>query len=65
MDECLTFIGAATQSQSFLIANTLYYLAKNLDIREKLMEELKAKLMPLVPPGKSLKDNETWHTILT
>ena len=54
MDECCTFIGAATQSQSFLIANTIYYLSKNFDVREKLMEELKAKLMPLVPPGKSL-----------
>ncbi len=65
MDECLTFIGAATQSQSFLIANTLYYLAKNLDVREKLLAELKAKLLSQVPQGASLKDNETWHSILT
>jgi cytochrome P450 len=65
MDECLTFIGAATQSQSFLIANTLYYLAKNLDVREKLLAELKAKLLSQVPAGASLKDNETWHSILT
>jgi cytochrome P450 len=64
-DECMTFIGAATQSQTFLITNTLYYLAKNQEVREKLMAELKVKLMPLVPPGASLQDETTWHTILT
>jgi len=61
----MTFIGAATQSQTFLITNTLYYLAKNQEVREKLMAELKVKLMPLVPPGASLQDETTWHTILT
>ena len=61
----MTFIGAATQSQAFLVSNTLYYLAKNQDVRTKLIDELKNKLMPLVPAGASLKDNETWHTILT
>ena len=65
LDECMTFIGAATQSQTFLITNTLYYLAKNQEVREKLMAELKVKLMPLVPPGASLQDETTWHTILT
>ena len=65
LDECLTFVGAATQSQTLLLTNLIYYIAKNQEVREKLMAEIKVKLMTLVPPGASLRDDATWHTILT
>jgi len=64
-DECMTFIGAATLSQTFLLTNILYYLAKNPDVRDKLLAEFKNKLMPLVPPGAKLQDETTWHAVLT
>jgi len=33
LDELLTFIGAATQTTTFLITNFLYYMTKNPEIR--------------------------------
>ena len=52
-------------SQTLLITNVLYYLAKNPDVRSKLLVELRTKLMSLVPKGSLLEQDETWYDLLT
>ena len=60
MDECMTFIGAATQTTTFLITNILYYLTKNPKMREKALNEIKSKLLVKLPAGASLCDVTAW-----
>ena len=60
MDECLTFIGAATQTTTFLLTNIVYYLTKNPDVKAKLMEELNTKLVSKIPSKSDLSKSETW-----
>ena len=41
IDECLTFMAAASQTTTLLISNALYYLTKNKEVCERLREEIK------------------------
>lgn len=36
MDECMTFIGAATQTSIFMVVNLIYYLMKNPEVKKKV-----------------------------
>jgi cytochrome P450 len=64
LDECMTFIGAATQTTSFLINNALYYLMKNPEVMKKLKHELQTNLLSRLPPGADLKDERIWQDLL-
>jgi cytochrome P450 family 4 len=64
MDECMTFIGAATQTTTFLLTNCCYYLTKNPEIRKKLVREIKENIFTKAPPKASFKDPKTWQDLL-
>ena len=64
MDECLTFIGAATQTTTILLTNIVYYLTKNPDVKAKLMKELEAKLVSKIPCKSEMAKSETWQDLL-
>lgn len=49
MDECLTFIGAATQTTTFLMSNIIYYLMKNPKCMAKVQQEVREKLLTKLP----------------
>ena len=40
-DECITFLGAATQTTTLMITNAMYYFITNRDILEKARSEIK------------------------
>jgi cytochrome P450 len=60
LNECLNVIGATTQTMAFLVTNSCYYLTKNPDIRNKLIAEIKEKILSRARPGSSFKDPKTW-----
>jgi cytochrome P450 len=68
LDECPTFIGAATQTTTFLITNCCYYLTKNPEVRAKLLSELKEKIFSKIPATTSqsspLSDPRVWQDLL-
>lgn len=39
LDECLTFMVAATQTMSVLISNTLFYVTRHPELAQKVREE--------------------------
>ena len=63
MDECLNFIGAATQTTSFLTTNLLYYLIKNPEVKAKLQEEIKTKILPKIPQGSDYAQDSVWQDL--
>jgi len=64
MDECLTFIGAATQTTTFLLSNVVYYLMKNPEVLIKAKAEIKANLLSRLPKGASLAEDGVWENLL-
>lgn len=44
IDECITFVGAATQTTTLLITNAMYYFITNKDKLEKARAEIKSIL---------------------
>lgn len=64
LNECLNVIGATTQTMAFLVTNSCYYLTKNPDIRNKLIDEIKEKILSRARPGSSFKDPKTWQELL-
>jgi cytochrome P450 len=64
INECMTFIGAATQTTTFLLTNIVYYLTKNPEIRDRALNEIRSKLLVKMPQGASLSDDEMWQEIL-
>ena len=64
MDECLTFIGAATQTTTFLLSNVMYYMMKNPEVLEKVREEIKTRVLSRMPKGASLTDDKVWQELL-
>lgn len=40
LDECITFMLAATMTTTLLITNSIYYLAKYPDVAKKLRSEI-------------------------
>jgi cytochrome P450 len=64
LHELLTFIGAATQTTTFLTTNFLYYMTKNQEIREKLVQELKSKLLSKLPKNADISLTRTWQDLI-
>ena len=63
MDECLNFIGAATQSTTFLTTNLIYYLIKNPEVKTKLQEEIKTKILTKIPEGSDFAQDSVWQDL--
>jgi len=54
IDECATFMVAATQTTTTLIYTVIYYLTVNPSIKEKVVNEI-----------RSIKNHEDWTQVLT
>jgi cytochrome P450/NADPH-cytochrome P450 reductase len=64
MDECMTFIGAATQTTTFLLSNVVYYMMKNPEVLAKARAEIKTNLFSRLPKGASLTEDGVWENLL-
>lgn len=62
VDECLTFMLAATMTTTMLISNAIYYLTQNPQCLTKLRKEM-AKNIKLDKPLTNL-NNEEWKKLL-
>lgn len=62
VDECLTFMLAATMTTTMLISNAIYYLTQNPESLSKLRKEM-AKNIKSAKPMTNL-NNEEWKQIL-
>lgn len=61
IDECMTFIVAATQTTSVMIANTLYYITRDLRVRKNVIDEVKKFI---TKDEDKLGETETWLKVL-
>jgi cytochrome P450 len=61
IDECITFMLAATQTTTLLITNALYFITKDSDVIKKIINELKTKLKRESFQGLS---NDEWQSLL-